>query len=324
MGSSSNEDRTWLAHVPVPLFASVMGLSGLGLAWRRAAYDMGWADFVGEGILLLAAVTFGAVALLYVGKAVRYPAQVAAEFSNPARSSFFAAITIGLMLLSVGLEPYARRPAEVLWFAAVAGHLLLALAIFRQWFVHNIDIRHASPAWFIPVVGNVVAPLGAAVFGYPEIGWFFFSVGVVFWLVLFPVILNRIIFHDQLPDRFMPTLVIMVAPPSVGFLSYLALNEGGIDAFARVIFFVAVFIALLVVALGRQLARAPFAMSWWAYTFPSAALALAAVRYHAAVGGIVSSTLANALLVLATAIVFVVLVRTVLALVAGRLFVPET
>ena len=324
MDGSSNAPDTWLAHVPVPLFASVMGLSGLGLAWRRASYDMGWADAVGEGILLLAAITFGAVAGLYLAKAVRYPAQVANEFRNPARSSFFAAITIGLMLLSVGLEPYMRRPAEVLWFTAVTAHLLLALAIFRQWFVHNVDIRHASPAWFIPVVGNVVAPLGAAVFGYPEIGWFFFSVGLVFWLVLFPVILNRIIFHDQLPDRFMPTLVIMVAPPAVGFLSYLGLNEGGIDAFARVIFFVAVFIALLIMALARQLARVPFAMSWWAYTFPSAALALAAVRYHGAVGGIFSSTLANVLLVLATLIVFVVLLRTVMALVSGRIFVPET
>lgn len=323
MKDPSDDDRSWLAHVPVPLFASVMGLSGLGLAWRRAAYDMGWASEVGEGILVVAALAFLGTATLYVAKAVRYPSVVADEFRNPARSSFFAAITIGLMLLSVGLQPYSARAGEALWIVSVVGHLVVALAVFRQWFVHNIDIHHASPAWFIPVVGNVVAPLGAAVFGYVEVGWFFFSVGIVFWLALLPVILNRIIFHDQMPARFMPTLVILLAPPAVGFLSYLGLSEGGIDIFARVLFFVAVFIAMLIVSLIGLLIRAPFAVSWWAYTFPSAALALAAVRYGAAVGGMVSSMLANALLVLATAIVFWVFARTVVALFAGRLFVPE-
>lgn len=321
---SVKETETWLAHVPVPLFASVMGLAGLGLGWRRAAQDMAWPAGIGEAILLLGAVAFVATALLYLAKTIRYPAMVAAEFLHPVKSSFFAAATIGLMLLSVGLAPYARAIGEIVWIVASAAHLVVALAVFRQWFAQNIDIRAANPAWFIPVVGNIVSPLGAAVYGYVEIGWFFFAVGVVFWLVLFPIILNRIIFHDQLPARFMPTLVILIAPPSVSFLSYVGLNDGQIDAFARILFFVALFTAMLLVTLSNLLARAPFALSWWAYTFPSAALAQAAVRYHTIIGSPVTAIMANALLLLATAIVFMVLLRTVLALLAGRLFVPET
>jgi tellurite resistance protein len=316
--------QSWLAHVPVPLFASVMGLSGLGLAWRRAAQDLGWPSAIGEGVLLLGALAFTALAVLYLGKLIRHPGMVVAEFIHPVRSSFFAAATIGLMLLSVGLAPHAPKTGEIVWMIASAAHLAVALAVFRQWFAHNIDIRHSNPAWFIPVVGNIVAPLGAVAYGYPEVGWFFFSVGVTFWLVLFPIILNRIIFHDQLPARFMPTLVILLAPPSVSFLSYLGLNDGQIDGFARMLFFVALFTAMLIVVLSSLFVRTPFALSWWAYTFPSAAFALATIRYHAAVGGPVSSVLAHGLLLIATAIVFLVLARTLLALVAGRLFVPES
>lgn len=324
MTMSPGKSEGWLAHVPVPLFASVMGLAGLGLGWRRAATDLGWPAAIGEGILLLAALAFAGTAMLYLAKTIRYPKMVAAEFVHPVRSSFFAAATIGLMLLSVGLAPYARGVGEIVWMIASAAHLAVALAIFRQWFAHNIDIRHANPAWFIPVVGNIVAPLGAATYGYIEVGWFFFSVGVVFWLVLFPIILNRIIFHDQLPARFMPTLVILVAPPSISFLSYIGLQDGQVDSFARMLFFVALFTAMLIATLSGLLFRVPFALSWWAYTFPSAALALASVRYHAAVGGPVSLAMACVLMTLATIIVFMVLIRTLTALVQGRLFVPET
>lgn len=324
MTMPTEKSPSWLAHVPVPLFAAVMGLAGLGLGWRRAGLDLGWPAAIGEGILLLAALAFAGTATLYLAKTIRYPKMVAAEFVHPVRSSFFAAITIGLMLLSVGLAPYAPKAGEILWLIASACHLIVALAVFRQWFANNIDIRHSNPAWFIPVVGNIVAPLGAATYGYLEIGWFFFSVGVVFWLVLFPIILNRIIFHDQLAARFMPTLVILVAPPSVSFLSYVGLHDGQIDGFARILFFVALFTAMLIGTLSNLLVRVPFALSWWAYTFPSAALALASVRYHAAVGGPVSLVLAYVLMVLATIIVFMVLVRTLIALIQGRLFVPET
>lgn len=323
MTAAAHTPQSWLAHVPVPLFASVMGLSGLGLAWRRAGQDLGWPPLIGETILALGAIAFLALVLLYVAKLIRHPAMVAAEFAHPVRSSFFAAATIGLMLLSVGLLPHAPKLGEIVWMTASAAHLAVALAVFRQWFAHNIDIRHSNPAWFIPVVGNIVAPLGAAVYGYPEIGWFFFSVGVTFWLVLFPIILNRIIFHDQLPAKFMPTLVILLAPPSVSFLSYLGLNDGQIDGFARILFFVAVFTAMLIMVLSSLFVRAPFALSWWAYTFPSAAFALASIRYHAAVGGPVSGIAAQVLLIAATVVVFLVLARTLLALFAGKLFVAE-
>ena len=54
----------------------------------------------------------------------------------------------------------------------------------------------------------------------PEIFWFFFSIGLVFWLVLLAIVLYRLFFHEHLPARLAPTLFILLAPPSVGFITY--------------------------------------------------------------------------------------------------------
>ncbi|WP_035691127.1 SLAC1 anion channel family protein [Azospirillum halopraeferens] len=310
-------------HVPVPLFATVMGIGGLGLAWRRAHEVLGLPAAAGEAILALAALAFVAVAALYLTKAVKHPAAVRHEFDHPVRTNFFPAMSIGLMILAGGALPHAPAAAEVLWVAAVALHLGFALAIMGRWISRNLELHAFNPAWFIPVVGNVLAPLVGVKLGHVEVSWFFFSVGLVFWLALFPILLYRVIFHDMMPARLVPTLVIFLAPPAVGFLSWMQLNGGVLDAGARLLFFTALFTALLLVRLSGLFLKVPFAVSWWAFTFPSAAMAIAAIGYHQAVGGTVSAVMAGLFLAAATVIVAVVSGRTVKALIDDHLFVPE-
>ena len=74
------------------------------------------------------------------------------------------------------------------------GHLVATLAVVSAWFGRT-DIVHGTvtPAWFIPVVGNVVTPLAAPDIGSVELGWFAFGVGVVFWLGLLPLLLQRVL-----------------------------------------------------------------------------------------------------------------------------------
>ena len=323
MTDTAAPSQPWIAYVPVPLFATVMGLSGLGLAWRMAAAALGWPGWPGETLLAAAAACFVLLACTYVAKAARFGAAVAAEFQHPVVVNFFPAISIGLMLLAAGVLPYQPAAANGIWLAGAALQLLLAVIIMARWIARNFEIHHASPAWFIPVVGNIVAPITGVRLGYVEPSWFFFAIGLTFWLVLFPIVVNRIVFHDQLPAQFVPTLFILMAPPAVGFLAYIELNGGQLDALARVLLFGAVFIALLLVALMRLFLAVPFAISWWAYTFPSAAVALALLRYLQSVGGTVPRLLAIVALLVATAIVGVVTVRTLAALLGRRLFVPQ-
>jgi tellurite resistance protein len=114
-------------------------------------------------------------------------------------------------------------------------------------------------------------------------------------------LLHRLIFcEDKLPQRLAPSLAIFVASPAVGCLSWLQLT-GHVDAVYRFILFTALFFALLVLRLWQLAVQAlPVSVAWWAYTFPSAALASALIRYCQHVPGVGERLLAWAGLALTT------------------------
>ena len=322
-GSTSTGAESWLAHVPIALFAVVMGLGGLGLAWRQASHVLGWPAPVGEGIAAAAAAAFVAIAAIYTAKTARHFPAVRAELRHPVRVNFLPAFSISLLLLAGVALPYARPLAHGLWALGAALQLFFALLIMNRWITRNVEIQHSNPSWFIPVVGNIVVPLAGVRLGHDMLSWFFFSVGLVFWLVLFAIVLNRIIFHDPLPQRILPMLFILMAPPAIGVSAHLELNGGTVDALCHLMFGSALFLALLLLTMARLFAQVPFSIAWWAYTFPAAALAAAAVRYAGLVPEPATTILAGTLLVAATAIIALVLARTLRALIGGRLFVPE-
>jgi tellurite resistance protein len=89
--------------------------------------------------------------------------------------------------------------------------------------VKDMDIKSMNPLWFLPIVGNMIAPIAGVKLGYTEFSLFMFSIGFILWGVLFTVIINRIIFHNSLPQKLLPTLFILIAPPAIGFISYTTL-----------------------------------------------------------------------------------------------------
>lgn len=60
-------------HLPVNLFASVMGIAGLSLAWRQASRAFGASPLIAEGAGLLALAVFVVLGAGYLVKAVRLP-----------------------------------------------------------------------------------------------------------------------------------------------------------------------------------------------------------------------------------------------------------
>ncbi|CAA7625914.1 SLAC1 anion channel family protein [Magnetospirillum sp. UT-4] len=306
-----------LAHMPVAIFATVMGVSGLGLAWRKAGHEL-----AGDFLVAVSAAVFIAVSIAYVMKLMRHPSAVMGEFNHPVRSAFFSAIAIGMLLLATGLWPHLPAVAYGVWVAGAILQLVMTLRILARWIAQKHDIAHANPAWFIPIVGNIIVPVLGVRLGQVEVSWFFFSIGMMFWLPFLSIILYRVIFHDDLPPRLVPTLFILVPPPAVGYLAYTALT-GAEDPFALVLVNGALFTTLALLALTPRFLRLPFAMSWWAFTFPLDAMALAALEHGHRAASAVWSGIGLAALVLASAVVAAVAVRTVSTMLKGELFVPE-
>jgi tellurite resistance protein len=316
-------EESRLRHFPISFFAVVMGLAGLAIAWQRAAALLRAPVAIGDALELASLAAFIAIGMLYLAKAARHPAEVKAEWRHPVKLNFFPTISIGLVLLSIAFLDRDLAAARWLWSVGAALHLALTLYIMNAW-IHRtgLEIGHVNPAWFIPVVGNVLMPI-AGVRLYPaELSWFFFSVGIVFWLVLLTIVMYRLFFHAPLPERLMPTLFILVAPPAVGFIAYFAL-AGAVDGFARILYYTALLLTLLLASNALRFVRARFFLSAWAYSFPLAAVTIATLLMAKEVGGAVFEWLAVALLATLTLVVAALVGRTAIAVARREICVEE-
>jgi tellurite resistance protein len=308
-----------LAHFPVPFFASVLGLSGLTTALHAA----GWTR-ASLAILALTIAVFVALAAIYFLKALRHPKAVAAEWQHPVKLAFFPAFSISLLLIATALAPSAPDVARGVWLIGALAQAGLTLAVLSNWIGHRaFQANHISPAWFIPAVGNVVAPIAGVGLGFPETSWVFFAAGLIFWIVLLVLVMNRLIFHDPLPGRMVPTLAILIAPPAVGFLAWLQLNGGVLDGFARFLYATTlVFLGLALTQAGK-LRRLPFGLSHWALSFPVAALTLATLRFAALTGSPAHFWAGQAALIASCLIVALLGVATLRAMTRGEICRPE-
>jgi tellurite resistance protein len=310
----STAEAPLLARLPVTLFATVMGLTGLGLAWHRAAPVLGAPAVIGSTIVVLASALFAALVVIYATKALRHPQAVRAEWLHPVRIALFPAVSISLLLLAAAWAPRQPAIAEVLWLLGATVQLTLTIAIVSAWISRpGIEWANANPAWFIPAVGNVIVPLAGARLGYTELAWLFYAVGLGFWLVLLPIVFARLFFAGPLPERMRPMLFVLIPPPAVALLSYFALG-GALDPFARVLYGLAAFFTLFLLARAHWFVRLPFYLSWWGYSFPLAAITVATLAMAERTARPFYALAGAALLALASCVIAFLVVRTVVAL----------
>ncbi|BBB25327.1 SLAC1 anion channel family protein [Amphritea japonica] len=320
---SEQTSASKLEHFPITFFAMIMGMTGLTLAWEKAVSVFSAPPIISHVLLTLTACLFLIIVLIYLLKIMLKTRAVLGEFNHPIKLSFFPAFSISLILLSVATLEISKTLSLFVWASGSALHLLFTVYVLNQWIHHpKFQIAHITPAWFIPVVGNILVPIAGVEHGYSEVSWFFFSIGLVYWIILKTLVLNRMIFHDPLSGKMLPTLFILIAPPAVGFISYLKLN-GELDSFARVLFYSAMFLILLLLSQLPRFARIKFFMSWWAYSFPLAASAIAAQVMYTTLEQPFFYYLAMILIGLASAVISLLLFRTLLAVIRNEICQPE-
>jgi tellurite resistance protein len=312
-----------LQHFPVAWFAMIMGLTGLTLAWHKAEANLHLTINPSAWLLLLATALFALVAATYAVKVIKFRTAASKEWAHPIKMNFVPAVSISLILLSIAWLPVSAPYSKLLWIAGVVLHLILTLYVMTQWMHHSkFEIVHLNPAWFIPVVGNILIPIAGVTHAPIEVSWFFFSIGILFWPVLLAIIMYRVIIHASLPERLMPTLFILIAPPAVGFISYIKLT-GEVDAFAQVLYHSALFFTLLLFTQIRHFTNLKFFLSWWAYSFPLAAITIASLVMFENSGNLLFLRLAGILLGIASVVILGLLVRTALAVKRQEICVEE-
>jgi tellurite resistance protein len=252
----------------------VMGLSGFALATMTMERVTGY--FLGSGVItFLSLAVFSGLTILYGMKWFRFPGLVRAEFDDPVNLHFFPAYSISLLLLATSFLGISQNLSIFFWTVGTFVHLVLTFAIVSIW-IRNDKFHpdHLNPSWFIPIVGNLLVPIAGMNIFPGSYLWFFFGVGFIFWIMLLTLFLDRAIFHKALPEKLIPTFFIMIAPPAVGVVSYVRMT-GSMNEFAYILYFFALFLALLFLGNAPMFTKIRFSLSWWAFSFPISALSIA-------------------------------------------------
>ncbi len=302
-----------LKHFPVSWFAMIMGMAGFTIAWISAERILDLPFTVSPILQAVTVLLFVLLTVLYAAKLIRYPKEALGEFTHPVKLTFVPTFSIGMLLLSIAVLHSHPNASFWLWAVGSVLHLGITLYVLSSWIHHSkYDISHLNPAWFIPVVGNILIPVAGIHHAPEDVSWFFFSVGLFFWPILTAIIFYRLIFHASLPERFMPTLFIFVAPPAVGFISWYNM-VGEVDAFGRLLYFIALAFTLLLLVQVQYFARLKFFLSWWAYSFPIAAITIASMIMAKETGQVFYTWISMGLLAMLTLVIVVLLARTVQA-----------
>ena len=146
-----------------------------------------------------------------------------------------------------------------------------------------------------------------------------FGVGMICWMVLGSLILNRLFFRPTLPAALIPTLAIEVAPPVVAGNTYFFLTGGRVDLFAYILAGYAVLMALVQLRLAPVYLKLAFTPGFWGFTFSYAAAAGFALRWIGIAHPPASAFLGLAVLAGITLLIGGIAVRTLLALGQGKL-----
>ena len=315
-------EQNRIKFFPIMMYAIVMGMSGLTIMYQKAALWLSMSAWIGTVLMGISTLLFCVITLIYALKYLKYAPAVQKEFSHPIRLNFFAAISISMLMLAIVYKEVYPPVAALFWYPGTVLHFYLTMYTVSFWINRNQELEHSNPAWFIPIVGNLLVPVGGVGFASHGILMYFFSCGLFFWIVLFAILLNRIIFHHQLVVKFMPTMFILIAPPAVGFIAYFKMY-GTIDAFATILFNLALFFTLLLAFMYKNFVKIKFFISWWAFVFPLAAMAISTMLMYHETKDVVLRGLSYAMVAVTSVVIAVVAYQTVLHMQRGEICVQE-
>lgn len=175
-----SEENNRLKFFPIMMYAVVMGLGGLTITYQKASLWLNFPHIIGEVLMYLTTIIFIFISYMYIKKFIKYKIAVKNEFSHPVRINFFAAISISMLMLSIIYKESFPIISATFWYPGTLLHFYLTMHTISFWINQNQQLDHSNPAWFIPIVGNVLVPVGGIGFSSLGVLTYFFSVGIFF------------------------------------------------------------------------------------------------------------------------------------------------
>lgn len=345
-------------HFSPAWFAAIMGTAVIPLA--LSFIDGAWVKPTSIALLVVSLALFILFLLPWTVKFFSYPANIRKDLNHPIAANFFPTMPISLILFSLNLLKFpdtffskavSLKLAWYLWLLGSAGIYIMGFIILIHIFRHQeIKLQHANFGWYIPPVSKLIIPLG----GYELAGHFpqyaelaftiaTVSLGVGFFLFLFvgAAVYHRYIYHELPMSRFAATFFIGIAPTAIIAVilgkmadlfthhSFMGIDPAAITSLVKIAMvmtwgFAAWWHIMAVIVTLYYLTRIelPYALSWWAFTFPSGALAVSSgITWQFTGLGIIHTFYLYSVVFLLV-VWLIVLIRTIKGALSGKIFAP--
>ena len=339
-------------------FAAVMGTAVIPLV--LSFLDFPFLKVLSACFFLLALLMGLLVLIPWTAKLVFYRENSVKDLNHPILAHFFPTMPIALIILAMDFLKFptlllapavSQTLAFWLWLLGSLGIYIFGFVIMMRVFSHkSITPAHANFGWFIPPVSLLIIPAsGLDLAGlYPQtieltvgLSMASFGIGVFLFLFIGAAVFHRYIYHELPMSRLAPTVFVGMAPTAiiaVVLFKMIQLFEhqdvlGIAPQFFAPLAKIAIignwgfsvwwFIMACIVILHyiRQI-ELPYALTWWAFTFPSGALCLAS----AVAWKVTQFSSLYVFFVLATFFMLIVwlivLLKTVKGVVSGKIFLP--
>lgn len=339
-------------------FAAVMGTAVIPLA--LSFLDLPFLSIVNVCFFVIALLMGLLILIPWTAKLVFYRENSIKDLNHPIHAHFFPTMPIALIIIamdflkmpSVLFAPAVSQAlAFWLWLLGSLGIYVFGFIIMMRVFSHKgITPAHANFGWFIPPVSLLIIPAGGL-----ELAWLYtetmeltvglslmsFGIGVLLFLFVGAAVFHRYIYHELPMSRLAPTVFVGMAPTAiiaVVLFKMMQLFErqdvlGITPQFFAPLAKIAIIcnwgfsvwwlvMACIVILHYIRKIELPYALTWWAFTFPSGALCLAS----AAVWKVTEFSSIYVFFLLATVFMLIVwllvFLKTAKGVASGKIFLP--
>jgi C4-dicarboxylate transporter/malic acid transport protein len=339
-------------------FASVMGTAVVPLA--ISFFKFPGKGFVAMAFMALSMVMFALALGPWLFRFFAFREKITEDLNHPIAGNFFPTMPISLVVLSLDFLKYpevffakdiSHVVAYYLWIIGTIGIYIFGFVILTFIFRHkNIELSHANFGWYIPPVSKLIVPVAGLELAhvFPETIPFTFGVsmvsfGVGFFLFIFvgAAVYHRYIYHELPMSKFASTFFIGIAPTAIitvitfkmiHLFKAEPLLGNTADVFVPLAklfmlinwgfslwWFVMAIIVILYYIRSIDL---PYALSWWAFTFPLGAQSVATGAVWKITGWTWVFGAYGATLLLMAVLWIVVSINTFKGILSGKIFKP--
>lgn len=277
---------TAAGRIPLNTWAIGFGLAGLANVWTAADAHLGTPDWLADALWVVTAISWVSLLVAHTVRGRAVADSLTTQLRNPLQGPVAALAPVVAMLLGIRLHEWLPTVATYVIVAALVTSALFAGWLLARWTEGDLELTSLHGGYLLPTVAaGYIGAIAASTIGLDGVAHGAFATATVFWLVLFPLLVARLMLRPSLPDQLVPTLAIVAAPPAVGGLAWFAISGYRADAMSQGLAGLTVLLVLMQLALLPRYRRLPFTLGFWSFTFPLAAVGTYAVDWLALWGG---------------------------------------